>query len=219
MSTDAAYLAEVLWCLDSGEPGGFSGDRVAERHAERHSELLVRIRRDDAAAFDELISLLAQPLVLYARRFSASIDDAQDLVQDVFLWVWEQRHALEVRGSLRAYLYTAVRHRAFDVRKRNDAEAARITAVHADGGVPAMGHGAAMADSALERHEIASRLAAAFATLPPRAREVALLRWQDGLSHAEIAAVMGIALGTVKNHLTLATQMTRALLEDLRDSD
>jgi RNA polymerase sigma-70 factor (ECF subfamily) len=215
MSTEAAYLAEVIWCLD---PKG-SDDTVGQLAAEQHADLLLRIRADDVSAFDELMAVLAQPLVLYARRFSASAEDAQDLVQDVFIWVWEQRHVLTVRGSFRTYLYTAVRHRALNVRRDRNAEAARITAVHANGNVPAMGSEAVTPDTAVELREIDTRLRAAFATLPPRAREVALLRWQDGLSRAEITSVTGISLGMVKKHLTVATQMTRALLEDLRDSE
>jgi len=215
MSTDAAYLAEVLWCLDPRAPDDSKGELATERHA----DLLLRIRADDVSAFDELMALLAQPLVLYARRFSASTDDAQDLVQDVFIWVWKQRHVLTVRGSFRTYLYTAVRHRALNARRDRNAEATRITAVHADGDVPAMGSGAVMPDSAVELRELDTRLRAAFATLPPRAREVALLRWQDGLSRTEITSVTGISLAMVKKHLTVATQMTRALLEDLRDAE
>jgi len=215
MSTDAAYLAEVLWCLD---PRG-SDDAATRSGAERYAELLARIRADDGSALTELIGTLTRQLVHYARRFSSSADDAEDLVQDVFVWVWERRHELAVRGNFRTYLYTAVRHRALDVRKHRNAEAARITAVHAAGRIPAMGGGTAGADVAVDRREIADRLEAALATLPPRAREVALLRWQDGLSRAEIVDVMGVALPTVKKDLMIATQMTRALLEDLRGSE
>jgi RNA polymerase sigma-70 factor (ECF subfamily) len=81
-----------------------------------------------------------------------------------------------------------------------------------------MGKGDDPADVTVVRKEIVARVAAALDALPPRAREAALLRWNDGLSRQEIADVMGVALGTVKNHLALATETLRTLLADLRDT-
>src|SRR5690242_18031651 len=122
MSSDAAYSAEAMWCLDSGtleERGGVSD-------AAPYDDLLIRIRADDADAFKALIVSLAQPLERYAFRFSTSGDAAKDVVQDVFAHIWAQRHSLHVRGNFRTYLYAAVRNRALDVRKHRAAETARF---------------------------------------------------------------------------------------------
>lgn len=211
MTAEAAYVHDILRCLD---PSGAESDTLASANAHLHA-LLVRIRRDDQAAFTELVVEIVRPLELYARRFCAS--GAQDLVQDVLAHLWEQRHDVRIRGSVRAYLYAAVRNRALNVRRHDDAESARWSAGSAGDGVIGMGAVGENADEVLVRQEIVTRVASALDTLPPRAREAALLRWHDGLSRSEIAAVMGVAIGTVKNHLTVATQTLRTLLADLRE--
>jgi RNA polymerase sigma-70 factor (ECF subfamily) len=116
---------------------------------------------------------------------------------------------------VRGYFYTAVRNRALDVRKREQAERARWTDESSD--VPAgMAHDTPGPEHEMYRQEVAARVNAALDTLAPRAREAALLRWRDGLSRPEIAAIMGVAVPTINNQLTSAARVMRALLADLR---
>jgi RNA polymerase sigma-70 factor (ECF subfamily) len=217
MTADAAYVHDVLRCLDAGGSDTESlTESLPSNNAHLHA-LLVRIRGNEQSAFTELVGEIVRPLELYARRFCTSRESAQDLVQDVFAHLWEQRHDVHVHGSVRAYLYTAVRNRAMNVRRRDAAEAARWTVASDGDRAAGMGSVVENADIILVRQETMARVSAALDTLSPRVREAALLRWNDGLSRAEIAAVMGVALGTVKNHLTVATQTLRTLLADLHE--
>jgi RNA polymerase sigma-70 factor (family 1) len=214
MSAETAFVFDVLSCLDSED----AHDDARVHSAVSHAELVRRIQGGEHAAFEELLVALIRPLELYARRFSRSHDAAKDIVQDVFAHLWEQRRELTIRGSVRAYMYTMVRHRAMNIHKRDVAERARwVTAIDATSGT--ISHSVATPDVTVVQNELRARVAAALDTLPPRAREAALLRWTDGLSRAEIAEVMGIALGTVKGHLTLATETLRMLLADLSSPD
>lgn len=206
------YLGEVLQCLESdGETGGGLAS-----HA--YGRLFDRIRTGDQDAFEELVIEIARPLEVFALRFSPSRDTAKDLVQDVLAHLWEQRATIVIRGSVKSYLYAAVRNRALDLRRRDQAETMRWETA-SQGGIPAgMGHGTYPADAAVERREIVQRVQRALATLSPRVREAATLRWADGLTREEIAEVMGVSVATVKNQLAHAAQVVRGLLADLRDS-
>jgi RNA polymerase sigma-70 factor (ECF subfamily) len=208
----AAYLHVTIRTLERDDPAlGDAAD--PDLHL---APLLAQVRVGDHAAFKSLALAVIRPLELYARRFTGSVDTARDVVQDVLAHLWEHRQAIQVRGSVRGYLYTAVRNRALNLRRRDTTENDYLTIVAR----PDASHNISEApDVTLIRRETAARVAAALAVLPPRAREAALLRWQDGLSRAEIASVMGVALGTVKNHLTTATIALRALLADLSGSD
>jgi RNA polymerase sigma-70 factor (ECF subfamily) len=213
MGASAEYLGHVaLWFDASGgddtSPRGASPELIA---------LLARIRAGEHDAFEELLTSVVRPLEAYARRFTGSREEASDLVQDVFAHLWECRATVHVRGSVRAYLYTAVRHRAIDVQRRDSAEALRLTRASDAGHPVGMAQGSYAADADADHREIAARVTEALNGLPPRAREAALLRWADGLSRTEIAAVMGIAIPTVKNHLALAATTIRGLLADLRE--
>jgi RNA polymerase sigma-70 factor (ECF subfamily) len=218
MLAQAVYVGEVLRCLDVSGPDDIAGETHLARQS-LHAGLIDRLRADDQQAFEALLTEFAPALEAYAYRLTGSRDAACDLVQDVFAHLWEQRDAVRIRGSVRAYLYTAIRHRAIDVRRRERTESARwITASDAD--APAgMGRSGTPPDIELERREIAARVATALDTLPPRVREAAMLRWVDGLSRVEVANVMGVAIGTVKNQLGHAAEVVRALLRDLRQPE
>jgi len=213
MSALAEYVSDLVLLFN----GTTADDDGASAVHAGYTALVQRIRDGDVAAFEELVLSLSRPLEAYAYRFSGSRDAAKDLIQDVFAHLWEGRATLVVRGSVRGYLYAAVRNRALDIRKRDHAEVARITAVSSFGVPAGMAESSYEADASLYDSEIAARVTAALDALPPRAREVALLRWRSGLGRAEIATVMGITISTVSNQLTLAARVVRALLADLRD--
>ncbi len=206
-------VSEIAFLFDEGK----SQDDAVVLHF-GHAEQARRVRAGDESAFEELILAFSSPLVGYARRFVANADIARDVVQDVFAHLWLQRETLRIRGSMRAYLYTAVRNRALDVRKSSQAELRRLTTSDVPGSAMGMGERIDAPDVALQRCEIEARVQAALDTLPARAREAALLRWRDGLSRGEIATIMGVAVATVNNQLTAAARVVRALLIDLRES-
>ena len=73
--------------------------------------LLKRVRKGDKKAFDELFCMYYAPLCVHACRFVEDTD-AENIVQDLMLYIWENRRRLEISISLRSYLFTSVRNRA-----------------------------------------------------------------------------------------------------------
>ena len=173
-------------------------------------ELLQRITLGDVEAFDTLVERHLESLLNYAFRLVQSRHIAEEVVQDVFGWVWEHRVALMVRESVQAYLFHAVRNRAFnhqrDVRTqaRREAEYAQDDSTHA--GVLSPGP-----VEQVEHQELASALHAAIDTLPPRRREIVLLRARH-FSYVEIAEALGISVKTVEAQITRAFQALRERL-------
>ena len=143
-------------------------------------------------------------------------DIAEEVIQDVYLWLWEHRETLEVHGTIRSYLYGAVRNRALALLRHDRLEEQCATEFLAEGASPGEGEEVVPPDVALERAELAAALTRALETLSPRVRQVALLRWRDKLSRAEIATALGVAVPTVNNQLTAAARALRALLAEYR---
>ena len=166
----------------------------------------------DDAAFERMVLAYAQPLTSFAWRYVRSDDMAVDIVQDVFAQVWERGTAIDQRTNMRAYLFAATRNRALNVlahgriEERWRVRAAREEGDGEDG--PTAPHASELA----ERRELSAAIAAALRSLPPRAQEIARLRWIEHLSRREIAEVLGIALPTVSIHLTRTVKRLRALL-------
>ncbi len=177
--------------------------------------LVARLRTGDQPAFEDVVRMYDIPLRRFAARFFETEASADDLVQEVFVWLWEQRSTLHDGIVLRPYLYAAVRNRALTMLRRTDLEA-RVALLTVPG-TPAPGMGASplAPDRDVENKELAATLVAAFNALSPRVRQVALLRWRDGLSRDEIAHVLGVSPATVKNQLAVAVRTLRDLLKDV----
>lgn len=143
----------------------------------------------DEATFHAVFVAHFQGLCDAAYLYVRSRDMAQDIVQDVFCRMWEQRATLVIRRSILAYLHTAVRHQAFDtLRHRRTVQ--RVEEAEFDDEYPGLGMPSAWPDHAVLAAEQWTILEVAIAALPERQRLVWRLRCQDELAYTEIAAYM-----------------------------
>jgi RNA polymerase sigma-70 factor (ECF subfamily) len=184
----------------SPPPGGSAPDP---------SDLANRVRLGDVAAFEQLFRSTYPSLCAFAHRYLDESARAEDLVQDLFAELWARRDRWEVRGSVRAYLFSAVRNRALNLRARDrverdwadDESIADVRALHSSPASPA---------ELLDVAETRAAIDAAMESLPERCRLVMLLRWREQLSHAEIAEVLGISTKGVEGQLARGLRAMRA---------
>jgi len=181
---------------DRAEARSLRRRKHAAGDAQSDADLLARIQAGDHGAFKVLFERYHTPL----RGFAASVareDEADAVIQDVFLGVWRRRRELAADPSLRAYLFRATRSLALNAKRSQTRRALRFTdlddAQHLE--EPA---------TASSRDELAAAVAHAVAQLSDRCREAFLLRHEHGLSYAEIAAVMQTSRHTVRNQLAKA---------------
>jgi len=159
--------------------------------------LVRRIHDGDTDAFEALFRTEYAGLVTYLIRMVGTTWDAEELVQAVFVQLWERRSAFAPRTSVRTYLYGAARHAAL-----NHFRAARRPAPPAG---TASAAAPPLADVQVEVSELEHAAIVAMSQLPPRAREIWMLHREHGLTVPEIAAHLGISPNTVK------TQLARSL--------
>jgi RNA polymerase sigma-70 factor (ECF subfamily) len=167
--------------------------------------LLARLAADDASALDALLARYWSPLVMFIARLAGSPEAAEDAVQETFCRLWERRRTWRVDGSVSGLLFRLARNIAISEHRHLQAEdrAAGIAIEHA----PRHHDAPAPPDDALR-----ATLERAIASLPPRRREVFLLRVVHDLSYKEIAAVMGTSPQTVANQLSHALAELRSKL-------
>lgn len=188
-------------------PRPIDGDgRTADDH-----RLVDAIRAGSEPAFFTLFQTHYDVLCRYVYRYVRSRAIAEELVSDVFLRVWIQRQRWEVRGCVRAYLYGAARNLAIDHLRRARVEQ---RSVEARGNDPRTGASwyEVEADDRLAAEELAAAMQRVVDALPPRPRQVFLLRWQRHLTNAQISTALGIAVKTVEMHMTRALEALRAAL-------
>ena len=193
-------------------PGLVSSALASPAH---DASLMERLRQDDATAIDEAIRLYAEGLIRFAARYVTAPDVIDDVVQETFATLWLRRQHITIRSSLRSYLFTAVRNRVLNLRRKATYEhaASALLAGESDAIDDPAAH---VAEDARERATVARTVRAALASLPDRMRQAALLRWQEGLSRPEIAEVMGVSVATINSQLTVAARRLRLLLQEIR---
>lgn len=176
--------------------------------------LVKRAREGDLTAFNALVLRFQDGLYSLALRMLNDSAAAEDVAQDAFLRAWQRIDSFR-GGSFRAWLYTIAANRARDELRRrarrpvlsldqrdDDPERGSLDLDPAD---PDPGPAAAA-----EQGDLRVRLEALLRSLPDDWREVVVLSDVHGLDYAEIAAVTGVAVGTVKSRLSRA----RARLRD-----
>jgi RNA polymerase sigma-70 factor (ECF subfamily) len=175
--------------------------------------LLARLHDGDVAALEALLARYWAPLVAFVARV-AGPGDAEDVVQETFCRLWEWRTAWRAEGSVRGLLYRVARNLAISRRRRDDARARAARAL--DGEDAPASAAADAADMALEQEELRQALDRVVGALPPRRREVFVLRCVHGLSYREIAGIMDTSTQTVANQLSHAlTTLRRSLAGSL----
>jgi RNA polymerase sigma-70 factor (ECF subfamily) len=171
------------------------------------------VHADDVRDFATLFREHYAPLCRFADHYLRDDGAAEDLVQDLFAALWTDRALREVRGSVRAYLFAAVRNRALKVRNHGLVErvwqrpqaAPEVRELHPSPAQP---------DDLLAGVERDQGLADAIEALPDRCRLVMQLRWREQLSYAEIASILGISVKGVEIHLSRGLQALRHRLRD-----
>jgi RNA polymerase sigma-70 factor (ECF subfamily) len=156
----------------------------------------------DAHGFAALVGEHQAMVYSLAYHFLHDRSAAEDLTQDVFLTLYQNLHTIQSPSHLRHWLRQVTSRRCIDLARR-----ARLRRFLSLGAVPEPATESHQPDPAMER-----RLQALVAALPARLRMTLLLRYQEELEPAEIAAVLGVSINTVKSHLRRSLDLLRRKL-------
>ena len=174
---------------------------------ETDQQLFTRLRAGEATALDELFRRYYADLCRVALRFVNNEQEAEDIVQELFVSIWEKRSAQrEDLTSVRAYLRRAARNRSLNFlrdRKRIPVD---------DGEVPVTIATPKQADFALEQDELRNQIHGAIDALPERCRLVFVMSKIEDMTHKEIAGALDISPKTVENQMTRAYRYLRQWL-------
>jgi len=182
----------------------------AARDAARDAALIAAIRDGDPAALESLARTYGESLIRYSARFVESIDRAREVVQDVFFVLWRDRATLTITRDVAAYLFWRTRNHARHVAhadRSSRARDARWTTDWHDGAASRP----SSADSA-DAADVRASVWDALSGVPPRCREVFMLVWDEQLSYAEVATILGISIPTARNQMSRALKHLVAVL-------
>lgn len=167
-------------------------------------DLLNRLKNDDADAYIQLYDHYYPSLYAYILRFVKITDLAEDVLQDVFLKLWEIRHRIDPDLSFSAYLYRISRNLVFkQIKKISVDEELRLGVMYRLSSLHEHSHGE------LQWKQYQESLVAAIDQLPPQRQKVFRLCREQNRTYDEAAAELGISRNTVKEHMVLAVKAIR----------
>jgi RNA polymerase sigma-70 factor (ECF subfamily) len=185
----------------------------------RETSLRRRLAARDEQALVELIDLATPWLLGVAQGMLSDPDEAEEVVQEAFSAAWSHTDALgDEHEALMPWLLRITRNRAIDRLRRRARHRIRLARAEASGALPTD------AVAPVEPNEAArpgwhvhESVHAALGSLPAEQREAVELAYFQGLTHAEIARMLEIPMGTVKTRLRLAIAKLRTALAPIKD--
>lgn len=167
--------------------------------------ILNEIRKGNKVVYESLFSEYYEGLVRFAQKYIFDQHASEDLVQELFIYVWEQAQRMEIKTSIKAYFYQAVRNKCLNYLK-----SLKVKDKHNFLYIDALIHGDDEAE--LYDPDIFQRIKDAIDELPPQMARVFRLKLLEGLKQDEIAAELDISVNSVKTHLKRARVKLRELL-------
>ena len=172
-------------------------------------ELLQQMAEDDSMAFTMLYRRYWEGLFVTAVKVLREKTEAEDVVQDVFLSLWNRRHELTIEGPLAAYLHTSVRYKAIHYIEKNITRRDYL-ALLADVSVNTLPPNA---EINLQVEELQKTISNTIEKMPPKMQQVYRLSRQEQLSHKEIAEQLSVSAETVKKHIHHALQLIKTAIQ------
>ncbi|MCF8226919.1 MAG: RNA polymerase sigma-70 factor [Bacteroidales bacterium] len=171
---------------------------------ECEQQYLHAIRNDDEEAFEVVFRKYYCDLCVFCNQFTGDINLSKEIVQDLFVYLWENRKKLEIKKSLRAYLYNAAKNNA--IRLMRSYQDIPIQDLNRDITIEI--------ENRLEYDELARFINRELDNLPPQCRKIFLASRKDGLKYAEIAMKFGLSVKTVEAQMGKALKRFRLALKD-----
>lgn len=152
--------------------------------------------RGDIKAYEELINRYQKKIYATAYYILLDSDEADDIVQAVFITLWKSLSKLKSSGKFRTWLYRITVNKAIDaIRGRKKMSSADLELIQID-----------QEEKVVMKHDIRKIISRVIAILPEQQRVVLVLKDIEGFEMSEIAKIMKISESTVRSHLSLARQ-------------
>jgi len=169
---------------------------------------IVELKAGNAKVYELLFQQLYRPLCQYACSILHNHDETEDIVQETFCKLWEQREKLEIHTSTKSYLYRMVHNACLNKIKQRE-----IHHEHHEQIAYFSASDYNNVEKTMENRELRHKINLAIATLPERCREAFLLSRMQHLSYAEIAQKMQISPNTVETQIVKALKTLRGKLK------
>ena len=170
-------------------------------------QILSQIKKQDVGAYKYLFELYYKELYFFARKFLGNKEVAEEIVQDVFIALLENKDVLNITKSIKSYLYTSVKNRSINYLKSkiNNIDFVSIDEAAKESCVVS-------ADKLLELSELDDLIIKAVSMLPPKCKEMFHMSRNSEMTYQEIADALDVSKETVKSQISEAIKRIKVYL-------
>ncbi len=182
---------------------------MSEKAKNREVELVKSLRKGDLDAFEQLYNLYNKKLFYFAKGYLKTTEDAEELVQEVFIKIWENRSKLKEYLSFNAFLYTITYNSILKFFRKRGRERRHIeeAALH-------MNSMSNETVTEVEYNSLIELMDKKVESMPEKRRNIFKLSRQEGLSNQEIATKLHISKKTVENQIYQSLKFLRKEMVD-----
>ena len=175
----------------------------------RDTEIVGKIRQGDVEQFELLFRSSYVSLVRYAKNLIKDHDTAEEIVQDLFFRLWQDREKLNIESSLNGYLFRSVHNRCLHFIEHN-----RVVERHAEEMSYRPSESQESPADILHYKELQSRIAKILERLPERCGQIFYMSRFEGLKYTEIAEKLSVSIKTVESNMGRALKEFRKELTE-----
>ena len=171
--------------------------------------LVTRIRQDDKDAFKSLYKRYSKKIYFFSLKHLGNNVEAEELVQSVFINVWENRTSLDASNSVKSYIYKSAVNYIYNYLKKK--------AIHARFIESQMQKDENHSNLTYEQvysHDLEKSINSIVETLPFQQKKIFQFSRNDGLTHIEIARKLNLSVRTVENQIYRALKTIRTILKE-----
>jgi RNA polymerase sigma-70 factor (ECF subfamily) len=168
----------------------------------RDTEIIRRIRNGDTGQFESLFRSSYVSLVRYARTLIKDHDASEEIVQDLFFRLWQDKENLNIESSLNGYLFRSVHNKCLHYIEHN-----KVVERHAEEMLYHQSESQETPSDILNYKELQEKIASILERLPERCGKIFTMSRFEGLKYSEIAEKLSVSIKTVE------ANMGRALKE------
>lgn len=173
-------------------------------------DLLKRISQGDEAAFTEIFHYYGRRIWLFVTQKTKSETIADEIVQEVFLKLWQKKDTVTEIDNFSSFVYTIATNKTYDYFRKVARDSRKLEGLWRQLQEVAACN---TVEETIDFHESMEIINEAIDQLPPQRKKIYLLNRMEGLSYEEIARELDISKNTVSNQLVEATKFIRAYIK------
>ena len=153
------------------------------------------------------------PLCNFATKFVAGNDVAEDIVQEVFVQMWQKREKITLTSNIKSYLFQSTRNKAIEIIRRNKLQSDYINEEkHKQ-------KSSYEIDIEADNYMLKEQLYKSIRQLPPKCQQIFVLSKMNGLTYGEIAEELNLSVKTVENQIGRGLKLLRGMLTKMRSDN